>query len=247
MIEERLVSEMSGSISYVFYAIDKPISHSERAAVASLSRRASPTARRADFWYNVDGYDLPVAYESLMAQYYDLVIRQDYEQWTLGIAWSYNAALYEVLKTFECDDGEGCGVRVIPIDASYPKVKRKLSKSTRLLAEITAFLDYDVLESLKGLRDLPWERGTNDEEDSDEEEGWEEEDGYSYRSDNSPDENLVRLAGCIREDVTHGDLRAFYLAWKRLHDSDAETRPEVPKTKKRLPPYLNNFSHLLKD
>ena len=237
---------MSGSISYLFYAIDRPLSHSAQAAVASLSRRANPTARRADFWYDVDGYDLPVAYESLMAQYYDLVIRQDYEQWTLGIAWPYSAALYEALKAFECDNGEGCGVRVIPIEASYPKVKRKLSKSTRLLAEITAFLDYELLELLKGLRDLPWGRSTNDEADSDEEEEWEEEYDDSYGSEDSPDETLARLAGCLREDVAHGDLRAFYLAWKRLHDSDVETQPEAPKTKKRLPPYLKGFSQLLK-
>ncbi len=237
---------MSGSISYVFYAIDKPLSRTERAAVARLSRRASPTARRADFWYNVDGYDLPVAYESLLAQYYDIVVRQDYEQWTLGMAWPYNAALHEALKAFECNDGEGCGVRVMPVDAAYPQVKRKISKSTRLLAEITAFLDYDVLESLKGLRDLPWERSSKDEEDIDEEGDWEEEQDYSYASEDSPDEILARLANCIREDVALGDLRAFYLAWKRLHDSDSERHPEPPKTKKRLPPYLKSFSQLLK-
>src|SRR5512146_1148882 len=120
---------MSGSISYVFYAIDKPLSHAQRADVKSLSRRADPTARRVDFWYDVDGYDLPIPYESLLAQYYDVVVRQDYEQWTLGMAWPYDAALHEALKAFECDDGEGCGVRVIPIDATYPKVKRKISKS----------------------------------------------------------------------------------------------------------------------
>ncbi len=237
---------MSGSISYVLYAIDKPLSRTERAAVASLSRRANPTARRADFWYNVDGYDLPVAYESLLAKYYDIVVRQDYEQWTLGMAWPYNAALYETLKAFECDDGEGCGVRVIPVDAAYPQVKRKISKSTRLLAEITAFLDYDVLESLEGLRDLPWERTSKDEEDIDEEEDWEEDHGYTYASEDSPDEILAQLANCIREDVAHGDLRAFYLAWKRLHDSDSETHPQPPKTNKRLPPYLKSFSLLLK-
>jgi hypothetical protein len=237
---------MSGSIAYVFYAIDKPLSRAERAAVASLSRRVNPTGRRADFWYDVDGYDLPVAYESLLAQYYDIVVRQDYEQWTLGMAWPYGAALHEALKAFECDDGEGCGVRVIPIDAAYPKVKHKISKSTRLLAEITAFLNYDVLESLKGLRDLPWERSPKDEDGLDEEEGWEEEPDYSYGYEDSPDEMLAQLANCIREDVAEGDLRAFYLAWKRLHDSDSEAQLEPPKTKRRLPQYLKRFGQLLK-
>lgn len=33
---------MSGFVSYVFYAIDKPLSRTERAEVARLSRRANP-------------------------------------------------------------------------------------------------------------------------------------------------------------------------------------------------------------
>ena len=233
---------MSGSVSYVFFAIDKPLSRTERAAVARLSRRANPTARRADFWYDVDGYDLPVAYESLLARYYDIVVRQDYEQWTLGMAWPYDAALHEKLRAFECDDGEGCRVRVMAIDANYPKVKRKVSKPTRLLAEITAFLDYDVLLSLKGLRGLPWERSPEDEEDIDEEEDW----GYSQEYEDSPDEILAQLANCIREDVSQGDLRAFYLAWKKLHDPDSETQPEPVRTKRRAPPYLKSLSRMLK-
>ncbi|MGB8644116.1 MAG: hypothetical protein WCF84_02685 [Anaerolineae bacterium] len=236
---------MSGSISYVFYAIDKPLSRAERAAVASLSRRASPTARRVDFWYQVDGYDLPVAYESLLAQYYDIVVRQEYEQWTLGIAWPYDAALHEALKIFECDDGEGCGVRVIPIDTTYPKVKRKTSKATRLLAEITAFLDYDVLDSLKGLRELPWDRIPQDDKEIDEAEDWEDEQGDDDGPADSPEETLAQLANCIREDVAGGDLRAFYLAWKSLHDSDVETEPDPPAIKKRLPPYLKSLGQLL--
>lgn len=230
---------MSGSVSYVFYAIDKPLSHAERAEVARLSRRANPTARRADFWYNVDGYDLPVPYESLLAMYYDIVVRQDYEQWTLGMAWPYDAALREKLVPFECDDGEGCGVRVLAIDAGYPRVKRKITKATRLLAEITAFLDYEVLESLKGLRELPWERsGENSEEDEDAD--------YPYDYEDSPEETLALLTSCIREDVAQGDVRAFYLAWKQLHHPDSERSPEPPKMRKRLPPYVKAFAETLK-
>ncbi len=238
---------MSGSISYVFYAIDKPLSRAERAAVASLSRRASPTGRRAEFWYDVDGYDLPAPYESLMAKYYDIVVRQDYDQWTLGMAWPFDPALYDKLKAFECDDGEGCGIRVIPIDAGYPQVKKRVSEKNRLLAEITAFIDYDILESLEGLRDLPWERSPEDEEEKAEAESIDEEDwNYSYEYEDSIEEILARLANCIREDVTQGDLRAFYLAWDKLHDPDSSAHPERPKTKKRLPPYLKNFSQMLK-
>lgn len=73
---------MSGSTSYLFYAIDKPLTWSQQAAVAQLSRRAFPTERRVDFLYHVDGYDIPGGYEKLMALYYDVMVRQDYEQWT---------------------------------------------------------------------------------------------------------------------------------------------------------------------
>ncbi len=230
---------MSGSVSYVFYAIDKPLSRAERAEVARLSRRANPTARRADFWYDVDGYDLPVAYESLLAQYYEIVVRQDYEQWTLGMAWLYDAALREKLKPFECDDGEGCGVRVLPIDAGYPRVKRKITRTTRLLSEITAYLDYEVLESLKGLRELPWDRSPGDfEEDEDAD--------YPYDYEDSPEETLALLTNCIREDAAQGDVRAFYLAWKKLHNPGSERQPEPPKAKRRLPPYLKTFDWMLK-
>lgn len=230
---------MSGSVTYVFYAIDKPLSQAERAEVARLSRRANPTARRADFWYTVDGYDLPVAYESLLAQYYDIVVRQDYEQWTLGMAWPYDAALREKLVPFECDDGEGCGVRVLPIDAGYPRIKRKITKATRLLAEITAFLDYEALEALKGLREWPWDRSRADIDDG-------EDVDYPNDYEDSPAETLALLTNCVREDVVQGDLRAFYMAWKRLHDPDSERQPELPKTRRRLPPYLETFDQMLK-
>lgn len=229
---------MSGSISYVFYAIEKPLSHVQREEVAKLSRRAMPTARRVDFFYNVEGYDLPAAYESLLAKYYDVMVRQDYEQWTLGMAWDYDAALYESLKPFQCDDGEGCGVRVEPINARYPRWgERKIGKPTRLLAEITAYLNYDALESLKGLRTLPWDRAPEDEDGE-----WSDE----YEAGNSWDDALVQLSNCIREDVLKGDLRAFYLAWEKFHDPDSEDAlPEPPKGLKKLPPYLKGLRRML--
>lgn len=230
---------MSGSVSYVFYAVDRPLSHTERAQVARFSRRAHPTARRADFWYNVDGYDLPVPYESLLAQYYDIVVRQDYEQWTLGMAWPYDAAMHDKLKAFECDDGEGDGIRVMPIDAGYPRVKRKITKETRLLTEITAYLDYEVLESVKGLRELPWDRSADEGDD-------EEDLDYAYESEGSPEETLVLLTNCIREDVARGDMRAFYVAWAKFRDPESRSQPEPPKTRKRLAPYLARFGDLLK-
>ena len=233
---------MSGSISYIFYAVDKPLSRAQRAEVAELSRRAYPTARQVEFVYNVEGYDLPAAYESLLAKYYDIMVRQDYEQWTLGMAWDYDAALYRALKPFECDDGEGCGVRVEPINARYQRWgEHKVAKPTRLLAEITAYLDYGVMESIKGLRPLPWERAPEDESDEDEEEEW----GDEYGEGDSWEDTLVQLTNCIREDVLKGDLRAFYLAWDKFHDPDSKVSAEPPSGLKKLPTYLQGLRRML--
>src|SRR3990170_2167712 len=107
---------MSGSITYSFYAIDHPLSRVQQAEVAKLSRRVQPTARSADFSYQVEGYDIPGGYEPLMAKYYDIMVRQDYEQWTFGIAWPYSEELYQRLRPFQCDDDEGCGIRLVKLN-----------------------------------------------------------------------------------------------------------------------------------
>jgi len=114
---------MSGDITYVFYAIDKPLSRAQRAEVQTLSRRVNPTGRRAHFSYHVDSYDIPGGYAALMAKSYDVTARrgQDYEQRTLGMAFPYPAALYQTLRTFQCDDGEGGGVHVLKLDPQFQR------------------------------------------------------------------------------------------------------------------------------
>jgi hypothetical protein len=232
---------MSGSTTYIFYAIDKPLSHAQRDEVRGLSRRAEPTARRVDFWYTVDGYDLPATYESLMAKYYDIMVRQDYELWTLGMAWPYSRALHQALKPFACDNGEGCGVRVEPIDAKYKPGGRRNTKPNRLLAEISAFLDYEALETIKGLRALPWDRAGEDDVEDD------EEDEYGEYDTDSWDETLVQLANSIREDALKGDVRAFYLGWEKFHDPDMDKEPKPPSGLNKLPAYLKSFGRMLLD
>lgn len=238
---------MSGSVSYVFYAIEKPLTNAQRSAVAELSRRAQPSARRVDFWYNVDGYDLPHSYESLLAKYYDIMVRQDYGLWTLAMAWDYDKALHDALKPFQCDDQDMVGIRVEPIDANYSAYgARKRARPTRLLAEISAFIDYDAIASIEGLRELPWERASADADAEDEEED-EYEGEYWYEDEfaDDPAETLARLTNCIREDVTKGDVRAFYLAWKKLCGS--ARRNPLPATPRlnQLPRYLKGFARRL--
>ncbi len=253
---------MSGSITYVFYAIDKPLSAAQRAQVRKLSSRVYPTARRAEFWYQVEGYDIPNGYEPLMARYYDIMVRQDYELWTLGIAFPYRAELYQTLAPFECEAGDGCGLLLEKLDAkSKAYSTHKVVRPTRLLVEISGYLDYDVAESLIGLRgDLPWDSAverededSEDGEDDDWDDEWDDDDeGYDYEND-SIEENLARLANHIREDALRGDLRAFYLVWKRF-GSQSRTRtsrqtaaaPAVPRNLTRLPAHLKPLPKLLR-
>jgi hypothetical protein len=237
---------MSGNVTYLFYAVENPLSQAERMQIQDLSRRVDPTTRRADFWYDVDGYDLPVPYEALLARYYDVMVRQDYEQWTLAIVVPYSPVLHQALKRYECEDGEGCGVRVEAMDAKYsPHGKRRVTKPTRLLAEITTFFDYDVVESLEGLRGWKWERDVKDEEEADED--WDEEEwGEEYVNEDAMDETLALLTNSLRQDVLQGDLSVFYIGWQKFHDPDSKLHsPTPPPHKSRTSPYLKAFKRML--
>lgn len=229
---------MSGNVTYLFYAVEKPLPRTERAQIQNLSRRVNPTMRRADFWYDVDGYDLPVAFDSLLAQHYDVMVRQDYEQWALAIVVPYSPALYQALKRFECEDDEGCGVRVEAMDAKYsPYGKRRVVKPIRVLGEITTFLDYDTFESLEALSAWKWDRSAKEEA-----EDWNEE----YFNEDALDETLALLTNTLREDVLQGDLRAFYVAWQKFHDHDSEIQsPPPPPRKSKTASYLKTFKRML--
>lgn len=237
---------MSGNVTYLFYAVEKPLSQAERAKIQELSRRVDPTARRADFWYDVDGYDLPIPYESLLAKYYDVMVRQDYEQWTLAIAVPYSPTLFQALARFKCEDAEGCGVRIEAMDAKYsPYGKQRVVKPSRALAEITTFLDYDAVGSLAGLRDWKWERNANEEAEQDEDweaDEWDEEDF----TEDSLDETLALLMNSLREDVLHDDLSGFYVAWQKFHDRDSELQSPLLRPRKSKPAsYLKTFKRML--
>jgi hypothetical protein len=85
----------------------------ERSEISGLSSRVSPTARRAHFIYHVDGYDIPGGWEKLMAQYYDVMYREEYDWWTLAMAFNAAPGQYDDLVKFEFDGAtEGMGVEI---------------------------------------------------------------------------------------------------------------------------------------
>jgi len=93
-------------------AVDKPLGQKERAEVSKLSSRVNPTSRRANFVYNVDGYDIPGGWENLMARYYDVMYREDYGWWTLAMAFDATPEQYEVLAEYAFDEGEETGIEI---------------------------------------------------------------------------------------------------------------------------------------
>jgi len=231
---------MSGAITYTFFAIDKPLTPAQRDQVRRLSRRVQPTARRADFHYNVEGYDIPGGYKKLLASYYDVMARDDYGQFTLAFVLPYSKDLEAALKPYACDSCEYSDVVVV----------EKLS-DRRLLVEITAFMDWEDIEDIRGLREFPWDRPSDDDAgDDDEYDDDDAEDGYDEPGGEVL-ETLARLANCIREDVLKGDYRALCIAWDKLHcpddddDSDPSSAPPRPGNLKTLPAYLKQLRRML--
>lgn len=243
---------MSGTVSYLFYAIDKPLTAAQRARVATLSRRVQLTARSAEFSYQVEGYDIPGGYEPLMAKYYDAMVRQDYGLWTLGMAFPYAAALHQALEPFTHDAGDGVGVFLEKLgDSAGRSTTHKAARPKRLLAEFSGFLDYDAADALSGLPELPRESASEGDEDEDEDD-WDDE--WEYRSgDSDYDEGdtleatLARLAYRIRTDTLSGDYRAFYLMWKKFAPArERKTALPEPPRLKRLPAHLRSLTKLLR-
>ena len=102
------------STSYEFLAVDKALGKKEKAEVASLSRRADPTSRRVSFTYHVDGYDIPGGWEKLMAEYYDVMYRQDYDWWTFALAFNTTQEQLEDLYKYEFSGEDDLGITVEP-------------------------------------------------------------------------------------------------------------------------------------
>ena len=100
------------STSYEFLAVDKPLDKKERSEVSRLSSRANPSARRVNFTYNVEGYDIPGGWEKLMAQYYDVMYREEYDWWTLAMAFDADDKQYKTICAYEFDGVDDLGIRI---------------------------------------------------------------------------------------------------------------------------------------
>lgn len=123
------------STSYEFLAIDRPLDAQARAEVAKLSRRATPTERQVSFIYNADGYDIPGGWESLMSQYYDVMVSESYDWWTFAIAFNAPPEQREAVAQYAFRGTDDLGVDITTVD-------------DRVIISILAYLDPEALYEL---------------------------------------------------------------------------------------------------
>jgi hypothetical protein len=127
------------STSYEFLAIDRSLDADARADVAKLSRRAEPTERQVSFSYHMDGYDIPGGWESLMTQYYDVMVSESYDWWTFAIAFNALPEQREAVAQYAFRGAEDLGVDIAMTD-------------DRVIVSIHAYLDSEALYNLPGRR-----------------------------------------------------------------------------------------------
>ncbi|MEW6227386.1 MAG: hypothetical protein AB1700_04720 [Bacillota bacterium] len=208
----RIISVRNGfapdhsSTSYEFAAVDRALDREARARVASLSRRANPTRRTVKFVYNVEGYDIPGGWEPLMRDYYDVMWCNDYDWWTLAVAFNASKERQEELARYEFYGTDDMGVRVSTYD-------------NRVIVSIRCQLEPGTLVDL--------------EEDYYEED-WEEEaevDGNGYE----PDDPLLNLLTQIRRQLMDGDYRALYAVWEKYGQGGEEAEPDEGADKPPVP------------
>ena len=211
------------STSYEFLAVDKALGKKERAAVGSLSRRANPTSRRVSFIYHVDGYDIPGGWISLLEKYYDVMYREDYDWWTLAIAFNTSPEQIDQLTRYEFDNDEGS---VIEISTA----------GNRVIVIINCRVDFSCLEE---------SFYENDDDNDDEDEEEQDEPGAGFASDNE----LLDLLCQVREQLIAGDYRSLYVVWQKYgtsEDEDPEDEaPPVPQEKETGKNVVEHFFNIL--
>lgn len=117
------------STSYQFLAVDKPLGKSEKEAVATLPVSAAPSARRARFVFPGEEGDIPGDWPDLMANYYDVMYREEYDWWTLAVAFNTTEEQIAELQAYECSDGNGAGITI-------------LRRGNRAIVAVDCWIDY---------------------------------------------------------------------------------------------------------
>lgn len=194
------------STSYEFYAVEKPLTKSQRERVGRLSSRATPTRQCVSFIYHGDWSDLPGGWEPLVEKYYDVMYSESYDWWTLAMAFDADAAKVKEIKPYAFQGVEDLGVWVH-------------SKKDRVVIAISCRLDavqvlddrYSEYECRDDYYDMD-----EDEEDDEQETG----------------DSLLELLAKNRERIKNGDYRLLYGVWQiygysQQDDEDEEEWEEM--------------------
>ncbi|MCL1917421.1 MAG: hypothetical protein FWG14_03755 [Peptococcaceae bacterium] len=209
------------STSYEFLAVDKPLGKKERSDVSRLSSRANPTARRVNFRYNVEGYDIPGGWEKLMGQYYDVMYSEEYSWWTLAIAFNSNDEQYESICAYEFDGADDLGIRIT-------RSEQRVIIAIYCVVEVGPYWNED-----------------EDYEDYEDEDEDKENNGVIVATGDHILDTLVQ----VRKQVINGDYRALYAVFEVYGVSDEdntdEVQPPKPKDKKAGSEIVKTFKEML--
>jgi len=207
------------STSYEFFAIDKPLSRSEREGVASLSSRARPSRRRVSFIYHGEWSDLPGGWEPLMEKYYDVMCSESYDWWTLAMAFDADQKTIKEIERYEFRGTDDLGVSV-DSKGKWVIVTIYCRLSPEFYANNNS--DYDYYE--------------DDEEEDEFEEAIESED------------SLLNLLAQNREYLKNGDYRLLYGVWQQYgfeSEEEEEFESKIPLEPPKMDKLPQSIKYLL--
>ena len=101
------------STNYSFYSSSKVLTKKDREAINRFSSRVKASKHFVEFVYHGDFADLPYgAEEELLAQYFDVMVKESYDWWELVLVLPYSSSLFEKLKKFECEGEDDLGITI---------------------------------------------------------------------------------------------------------------------------------------
>ena len=199
-IRQGFASDHS-STSYEFLSVDKPLNKKDRSEVSKLSSRVHPTARRANFIYHVDGYDIPGGWEKLMERYYDVMYSESYDWWTLAMAFNAAPGQHEEIRVYDFVGVDELGIGI-------------LGNEQRIIVTIHCAIDSGCMDN-----------EYYDDDDYEYEEA-DDEDALFETSD-----ELLNILTQIRNQLISGDYRALYAVWEKYGNKEDENPPPKPNPK----------------
>lgn len=193
------------STSYTFYSSTKRLTYEERKLAERFSSRAHATARKVSFHYNGEWTGLPGgAEEELLDKYFDIMVSESYDWWTMAVSFDYNEKLLRKLNQYQCDGPNDTGIQIKRTDK-------------KIVLHIYCRLDYGAIpSSFSGIKSL---------EDYDENE--DDEEYYEDYNGDDPFEIIQGLLIVVKKEILGGNFSCLQAVKNRF-----ERRPQKGKRTK---------------